>query len=94
MANPSWGVSLARRWQLCGRGPASGFIGCGTAYRTETDELTVTHWNFAEQLGARYRLPGDRMAAELTVRHWSNAGIRLPNRSQDFPTLTAAFDFR
>jgi hypothetical protein len=23
----------------------------------------------------------------LTVRHWSNAGIRLPNHGQDFATL-------
>ena len=94
MANPYWGVSLSRRWQVFARGPVSGFIGFGTAYRTETDELTATHWNFAEQLGARYRLPGGRMVAELTVRHWSNAGIKLPNHGQDFATLTATFDFR
>ena len=93
LANPYWGVSLSRRWQLFARGPLSGFIGFGTAYRTQNDELTATHWNFAEQLGARYRLPGGRMVAEFTVRHWSNAGIRLPNHGQDFATLTATFDF-
>ncbi len=94
MANPYWGASLSRRWQLFARGRVSGFVGFGTAYRTQTDELTATHWNFAEQLGARYRLPGGRMIAELTVRHWSNGGIKLPNHGQDFATLTATFDFR
>jgi hypothetical protein len=36
----------------------------------------------------RFRLPGNRAIADLTVRHWSNAGIRLPNHGQDFATLT------
>jgi len=94
MANPYWGVSLSRRWRFFSRGPLTGFVGFGAAFRTETDELTATHLNFAEQLGARYRLPGGRVAAELTIRHWSNAGIKLPNHGQDFATLTATFDFR
>jgi len=25
---------------------------------------------------------------ELTMRHWSNGGVRLPNHGQDFATLT------
>ena len=28
------------------------------------------------------------MIGELTFRHWSNGGIRLPNHGQDFVTLT------
>jgi len=28
------------------------------------------------------------VTGELTVRHWSNGGIRLPNHGQDFATLT------
>ena len=28
------------------------------------------------------------MFGELTFRHWSNGGIRLPNHGQDFVTLT------
>lgn len=36
----------------------------------------------------RFRLPGGRTIAELTMRHWSNGGLRLPNHGQDFATLT------
>ena len=94
MASPYWGVSASRRWRLFVRGPVSGFVGFGMAIRTEADELSATRWDFAEQLGARVRLPGGRSVLELTVRHWSNAGFKLPNHGQDFATLTARFDFR
>jgi hypothetical protein len=39
-------------------------------------------------LGLRFPLPGNRVVGELTFRHWSNGGIRLPNHGQDFVTLT------
>jgi len=32
----------------------------------------------ASQLGLRFRVPGNRVTGELTFRHWSNGGIRLP----------------
>lgn len=88
MADPYWGMSLSRRWRLIERGPVSGFIGLGLAAKTESDQLSATRIDFASQLGVRFRLPGDRVAGELTLRHWSNAGIRLPNHGQDFATLT------
>jgi lipid A 3-O-deacylase PagL len=88
MADPYWGMSLSRRWHLIERGPVSGFVGFGLAAKTESDQLSATRLDFAEQLGVRFRLPGDRVAGELTLRHWSNAGIRLPNHGQDFATLT------
>jgi Lipid A 3-O-deacylase (PagL) len=88
MADPYWGVSLSRRWQLFESGPVSGFIGFGLALRTESDQLSCTRWDFASQLGLRLRLPGDRIIGEVTMRHWSNAGIRLPNHGQDFATVT------
>ncbi len=94
MANPYWGLSASRRWQLFARGPVSGFVGFGLAYRTESDDLSATQWDFASQLGARIQLPLAGSAAELTIRHWSNGGIKLPNHGQDFVTLTARFDFR
>ncbi len=50
--------------------------------------MSATRLDFASQLGVRLRLPGDRVTGELTLRHWSNAGIRLPNHGQDFATLT------
>lgn len=88
MADPYWGVSLSRRWQLFQRGPVKGFVGFGLALRTESDQLSATRWDFASQLGLRFRIPGQLAVAELTVRHWSNAGIRLPNHGQDLVTLT------
>lgn len=88
MADPYWGASLSHRWFLFQRGPVRGFIGFGLSAKTESDQLSVTRLDFASQLGLRIRLPGDRAVAELTMRHWSNAGIRLPNHGQDFATLT------
>ena len=41
----------------------------------------------------RSRFPGNRAVAELTMRHWSNGGIRLPNHGQDFATLTVRLNF-
>jgi Lipid A 3-O-deacylase (PagL) len=28
------------------------------------------------------------VVGELTIRHWSNGGIKLPNHGQDFATFT------
>jgi Lipid A 3-O-deacylase (PagL) len=88
MAAPYWGASLSRRWQLFERGPVKGFFGFGMAGKTKSDALSTTRWDFASQLGLRFRLPGNRVTGELTMRHWSNGGIRLPNHGQDFATLT------
>lgn len=88
MADPYWGMSLSRRWRLIERGPLAGFVGFGLAAKTESDQLSATRLDFASQLGVRFHLPGDRVTGELTLRHWSNAGIRLPNHGQDFATLT------
>jgi hypothetical protein len=88
MADPYWGTSLSRRWRLFDHGPMQGFIGFGLAARSESDVLSVTHWDFASQLGLRFRFPGDRLVGEVTMRHWSNGGIRLPNHGQDFATFT------
>lgn len=88
MADPYWGMSLSRRWRLYERGPVRLFFGFGFAAKTESDQLSSTRLDFAEQLGVRFRLPGNRVVAELTMRHWSNGGIRLPNHGQDFATLT------
>ena len=92
MANPYWGLSLSRRWRLFDRGPVRGFFGFGIAAKTESDQLSITRLDFASQLGVRFPLPGNRVLGELTFRHWSNAGIRLPNHGQDFVTLTVRLD--
>jgi Lipid A 3-O-deacylase (PagL) len=88
MAHPYWGLSLSRRWQIFTRGPVRGFFGFGIAAKTESDQLSVTRLDFASQFGVRFPLPGNRALGELTFRHWSNGGIRLPNHGQDFVTLT------
>jgi hypothetical protein len=88
MADPYWGLSLSRRWRLFDRGPVRGFFGFGIAAKTESDQLSVTRLDFASQFGVRFPMPGNHVIGELTFRHWSNAGIRLPNHGQDFVTLT------
>jgi hypothetical protein len=88
MADPYWGLSLSRRWRLFEHGPVQGYVGFGLAGRSESDVLSVTRWDFAEQLGLRFHLPGNRVIGEVTMRHWSNGGIRLPNHGQDFATVT------
>jgi hypothetical protein len=42
-------------------------------------------------LGMRIALNNHGSFVELTMRHWSNAGIKLPNRGQDFATVTFVF---
>ena len=88
VAHPYWGFSLSRRWRLFDRGPVRAFFGFGIAAKTESDQLSVTRLDFASQLGVRFPMPGNRVVGELTFRHWSNGGIRLPNHGQDFVTLT------
>ena len=86
-AYPYWGTSLSRRWQLFERGPVQGFFGFGLSEKTESDTLSVTRWDFASQLGLRFHLLANRAVGEVTLRHWSNGGIRLPNHGQDFATV-------
>jgi hypothetical protein len=92
MADPYWGLSLSRRWRIFTRGPVRGFFGFGISAKTESDQLSVTRLDFASQLGVRFPLPGNRLVGELTFRHWSNGGIRLPNHGQDFVTLTVSLN--
>jgi len=56
---PLLGASLSRRWRLFDHGPVQGYFGFGLAERSESDELSVTRWDFAEQLGLRFHLPGN-----------------------------------
>jgi hypothetical protein len=90
-ATPYWGASLSRRWQLAGSRSWKLYFGFGASYKTEEDDLSATHWNFASQLGVRIVLEPRKAFLELDIRHWSNGGIRLPNRGQDFATAMIAF---
>ena len=91
LAEPYWGISASRRWRLAARPTWRLFFGFGVSYKTEEDLLNATHWNFAEQLVLRLHHPSGRGPdMEFALRHWSNAGIRCPNRGQDFFTVTVA----
>jgi Lipid A 3-O-deacylase (PagL) len=91
LAEPYWGFSASRRWRLVTRSRWRLLFGFGVSYKTESDPLNSTHWNFASQLAVRVRLSDSGSDLEMSVRHWSNGGIRLPNRGQDFATLSYAF---
>lgn len=92
VARPYWGASLSRRFQFFERGPLRAIFGFGVSYRTEQDILSATHWNFSSQLGLRFQSPNFPAIFELSARHWSNGGVRTPNRGQDFTILTVRFD--
>ena len=92
VARPYWGTSLSRRWKFFERGPIRAIFGFGLSYRTETDILSATHWNFSSQFGLRFQSPGFPAILELSARHWSNGGVETPNRGQDFTILTVRFD--
>ena len=92
VARPYWGASLSRRFAFYQRGPLRAVFGFGVSYRTEQDILSATHWNFSSQLGLRFQAPEFPVIFELSARHWSNGGVRTPNRGQDFTILTMRFD--
>ncbi|HEY6125923.1 MAG TPA: acyloxyacyl hydrolase [Steroidobacteraceae bacterium] len=92
VARPYWGASLSRRFAFYERGPIRAIFGFGVSYRTEQDVLSATHWNFSSQLGLRFQSPQFPAIIELSARHWSNGGVRTPNRGQDFTILTVRFD--
>jgi lipid A 3-O-deacylase PagL len=90
-ANPYWGFSAMKRWQLLHRGLGRLYFGFGANYRTEVDFLESTKWNFAYVLAVRFDVDARGHALELGVRHWSDAWIRPPNRGQNFVTLSFVF---
>ncbi len=44
-ANPYWGFTAIRRWQVLHRGRGKLYLGFGANYRTEIDYLEATNWN-------------------------------------------------
>jgi Lipid A 3-O-deacylase (PagL) len=92
VAEPYWAISASRRWQLAARPFWRLFFGFGASCKTKEDFLNSTHWNFASQLGVKlHPVSGQWPDTEVAIRHWSNAGLRAPNRGQDFLTVTVAF---
>jgi hypothetical protein len=95
LASPNWVFEVSRRWRLdwslIDRSGLQMFFGGAAAYKTETDELNGSRLNFAEQLGWRFPRQENGGRVEFALRHISNAGIKKPNRGQDFITLAYVF---
>ncbi len=90
-ANPYWGFTAMRRWQVLHRGRARLYLGFGANYRSELDYLEATRWNFAYLVAVRLDLDREGHTLELGIRHWSDAWIRPPNRGQDLVALSVGF---
>jgi len=95
LAEPNWIFQGSRRWRLhwklIDHTGMDLFFGFGAAYKTKTDDLNGSNWNFAEQLGWRSPLQANGGRVEFAIRHVSNAGLKKPNRGQDFITLAYVF---
>jgi hypothetical protein len=95
LAEPNWVFEASRRWRLhwrlLDRSGVDLFFGGGAAYKNKTDDLNGTNWNFAEQLGWRFPKQAGGGRLEFAIRHISNAGIKKPNRGEDFLTLAYVF---
>ena len=89
-AHPYWGFSAMRRWQVLHRSRFKLYLGLGAAYRSETDLLEASKWNFAYVVAIRYS-PTSDVFLEACARHWSDAWTRLPNRGQNMVLLTVGF---
>ena len=87
VADPYWGFSFARRFELFPQRHWAFFAALGASYKTEQDRLSSSWWNLNAEVGLRIT-PRTGMSIELVGRHWSNAGLKLPNHGQDFATLT------
>ena len=95
LAEPNWVLEASRRWRLHWRlidhSGLDLFFGAGAAYKTKTDDLNGSNWNFAEQLGWRFPQQANGGRVEFALRHVSNAGLKKPNRGEDFLTLAYVF---
>ncbi len=90
-ALPYWGFSAMRRWRVFHGSWGKLYLGVGGNYRTEADLLVATKWDFAYLIAYRFDLGSERTFVELSIRHWSNAWLRLPDRGQNFMTVMLGF---
>lgn len=91
LAGPNWAFQIQRRWSLVHSSAGRLFFGGGAAYKTETDDINGSRLNFAEEI--LWRFPSFHSGGEfqMALRHMSNAGIKKPNKGQDFVTVVYAF---
>jgi Lipid A 3-O-deacylase (PagL) len=90
-AEPYWGFSVMRRWQILHRSFSRTYLGVGGSYRTESDYLVNSKWNFSYLLAQRFDLGSHGALLELSLRHWSDAWIRKPDRGQNIIMLSLSF---
>ena len=90
-ATPYWAYTVSRRWNVFNPSWGKVFVGFGGEYKTTVDVLDATRWDFAYQMGVRLALGHTGALLELNIRHWSNAGTKLPNRGENFATVSVAF---
>jgi hypothetical protein len=87
-----WGFTAMHRWQILHRGSGRIYLGFGANYLTQESYVNSSLWNFAYLIGFRFDIDGGRgPQLELTIRHWSNAWLKPPDRGQNFVTLSASF---
>jgi Lipid A 3-O-deacylase (PagL) len=87
-----WGFSAMHRWQILHRGWEKLYVGFGGSYVTQENYVNSSLFNFAYLIGLRFDLDGGRgPLLEFTLRHWSNAWLKPPNRGQNFFTLSVSF---
>jgi len=95
LAQPDWAFEISRRWRLnwslIDRSGLQLFVGAGAAYKSDTDDINGSRLNFAEQFGWRFPRREDGGQVEFAIRHISNAGLKKPNKGQDFLTLAYVF---
>jgi hypothetical protein len=91
LTNPDWIFEFSRRWTFFRTRIGNMFAGLGGAYKNEIDHDSGSRLNFAEQLGWRFTRSEVGPGFEVVVRHVSNAGLKKPNRGEDFITLAYVF---
>ena len=91
LANPNWTYELSTRWTFIHHPKVKMFFGLGGAYKSEMDYINGSRLNFAEQAGWRFTRSEVGPGFEIVVRHMSNAGLKKPNKGQDFVTLAYIF---
>jgi hypothetical protein len=89
-------ISLSRRWVVHRWGSLGLFFGMGGSYRTRAGPadgnfFNGSRLNFAEQMGIRWMRNREPRGFELSIRHFSNAGLVPPNVGQNFIDLALVF---
>jgi Lipid A 3-O-deacylase (PagL) len=91
LENPDWVFHAERRWSLLHNSAGRLFLGGGAAYKNETDDINGSRLNFTEELLWRFPWRPAAGEFELAIRHMSNAGLKKPNKGQDFITVVYGF---